>query len=238
MLDVLEELYMRLVWAAFLFLFLANSIAMGQDYDANKRIIVFDFGGVIAGGHNGLLEKRLAKELKISATQAKTMAEAAQQAKKLKLPEKRFWQFFSANSGIQLPKNWPERYGDIRRHIIRLKPGMMELVEELKEKGHRVAMLSNVTTNRAIAIRELGLYEPFDPAVLSCEIGCSKPSKKPFRVLLEKLGNVPAQKCIFIDDKKENIDVSNKMGFDGIVFTSCDDLKVALGKRKIYVKTW
>jgi len=224
--------------ALWICLLLVSSVAIGVSYDRNKQIIVFDFGGVIGGSHHGLLEAKIAKELKISPARAKDMVEAAQKARNLKVPEKRFWQFFSASAGIKLPKDWPQRFDDMRRHVIRVKPGMMELVEELTKKYYRVAMLSNVTSSRAIAIRELGIYEPFNPAVLSCEIGCSKPDKKAYKILLEKLGNVPARKCIFIDDKQDNIDVAKELGFDAILFTSCDELKIALGKRKIYVKTW
>jgi len=230
---------MKAVLSAFwLCLFLVSSVVIGVSYDKNKPTIIFDFGGVIGGSRHGLLEERIAKELKISQAQAKDMVEAAQKARNLKVPEKRFWQFFSASAGIKLPKEWPERFNDMRRHVIYVNPKMMELIEELKKKYYRVAMLSNVTTSRSKAIRDLGVYAPFNPAVLSCEIGCSKPDKQAFKILLEKLGNVPAQKCIFIDDKQDNIDVAKKMGFDAILFTSCDELKIALGKRKVYVKTW
>jgi len=215
-----------------------TSVVIGASYEESKRVVVFDFGGVVGGSHRGLLEEKLAAELKISHEKVVKMIEAYERAKRLNVSEKRFWHFYSVNSGIWLPSNWPSRFEEIKRHIVSLNPEMMKLVDELKEMGHRVAMLSNVTTKRSITIREKGFYNYFDPAVLSCEIGCAKPDKRSYTTLLKRLGNPPPGHCIFIDDKQANVDAALDMGIDAIRFTSCDDLKLELCKRKVFVKLY
>jgi putative hydrolase of the HAD superfamily len=83
-------------------------------------------------------------------------------------------------------------------------------------------------------MRKLGLLSYFDPVVLSCDIGVKKPQTQAFEIFL-KQAQVPASKCLFIDDKQENIDMASSLGFDVILFTSAQDLRRELEKRSILV---
>jgi len=223
---------LRKIVCSFLFLF----VFLGADVNPSRSVIVFDFGGVLAGSSYNLTCEHIAKRLHISFDQAQQMMKIYKQAKDLGFRvNSEFWRQYGAGANILLPKDWNKEFDDIRRHTIALFPGMMELVRALKEKKYRVAMLSNVTSKRAQAIRELGLYDPFNPAVLSCDIRVSKPSKHAFIILLNLMPGVKARDCIFIDDKVENIEVAKKMGFDGIQFISRNQLVRELIKRGIKV---
>lgn len=57
------------------------------------------------------------------------------------------------------------------KQAIRVNEEMYALVDHLKEQGLTVGMLSNIDSRLASFIREFGLYEPFNPCILSCEIG-------------------------------------------------------------------
>jgi len=106
-------------------------------------------------------------------------------------------------------------------------PGMLALIEELKAAGYQTAMLSNTVPWHAEAIRELGLYRPFSPVVLSYEIGYRKPNPKAYEILLQKLGR-PPEETLFIDNKEENVVAARKAGMHAVHFTSCKELRARL----------
>jgi len=204
--------------------------------DSNRTILVFDFGGVIGETDYHLSCKYTAQRLHISFIQAQDIVDAYKQAKEEKIiADAEFWRQYAAQANITLPKDWEEQFIDIRRRSIRLFPEMLELVHTLKKQGIRMAMLSNTIPQRAQVIRSLGAYDPFNPVALSYEIGVEKPDKQAFAVFLSLMPGVRAQDCIFIDDKEANIKVANEMGFDGIQFTSREDLVRELIKRGISV---
>jgi putative hydrolase of the HAD superfamily len=107
---------------------------------------------------------------------------------------------------------------------------MYDLVLELKGKGIPVALLSNIDDRLARIIREFNLYAPFDPCLLSCEIGLEKPDPKIYEFLLKEM-ELSATSIIFIDDRAENIEAAQKLGFDAILFTSQNQLQKELKKR-------
>ena len=112
-------------------------------------------------------------------------------------------------------------------------PGMLALVEGLKEAGYRVAMLSNISADIAMLVREIGFYKPFDPVVLSCDINAKKPDVKAYHILLKRLGCAP-DKCLFIDDRERNIQAAKKVGIDGLVFLYPDKLKRQLKEKGVF----
>ena len=79
---------------------------------------------------------------------------------------------------------------------------------------------------------KLGYYDYFHPVLLSFELGCTKPDPKIFDILLQKLQVLP-EECLLIDNKPENIEAAQKVGLDGICFTSAEHLVIELKKRDI-----
>ena len=108
---------------------------------------------------------------------------------------------------------------------------MRALVKFYKELGYRIALLSNVTAERAALLRSQGFYNDFSPALLSCEIGVDKPDPKAYQILLDTL-QVSPENCIFIDDKSVNIEAAKALGIDAILFLSpqqvADELRMRL----------
>jgi putative hydrolase of the HAD superfamily len=197
----------------------------------NKRfqMIVFDFGRVIGGKKQKKLAETIAKELKISPDEAKDLVHGF---KKRECSKKEFWETFSQEKGVTFPQGWSERFDELKLDAIETDPDMMKIVKTLHSQGYRMAILSNTTPKRAAHIRELGFYDHFDPVILSCEAGVSKPQKEAYEILLLQ-AKVPAAHCIFIDDKQENVQAAAQLGFDVILFTTVKDLQLALEKRSI-----
>ena len=92
---------------------------------------------------------------------------------------------------------------------------------------YRVGILSNTNALHARVNRTAGVYEGFDPVLLSCEMGCAKPDPAIFRRTLAELG-LPPSACVLIDDRPENVAAARAAGMQGVVFTTTPDLESRL----------
>lgn len=82
-------------------------------------------------------------------------------------------------------------------------PEMLELCRQLEGKIP-MAVLSNTIHDHAENLRSRGVYDLFNPCVLSCEVGMRKPESRIYHAVCELL-NAPPERCLFIDDLQVNI---------------------------------
>jgi epoxide hydrolase-like predicted phosphatase len=191
------------------------------------QVIVFDFGRVVGGSNQKKLAQSLEKELELSQDEANNLVN---ELKKWKGTDQEFWDAYAKSQGKTLPQNWLEWFEELKRNVIEVNPCVLKIVQELRAAGYRTALLANTTQKRALHMRKLGVFAYFDPVVLSCDIGVNKPAKQAYEIFLKE-AQVSASQCLFIDDKQENIDAATNLGFDGILFTSPEDLRRELEKR-------
>ena len=117
------------------------------------------------------------------------------------------------DSALKVYDNWV--------YNIPLIDGMRKLILNLKTKGKKIYLLSNIsiyfskTYPSSPEVAEL--LSHFDGIVLSGPIGLIKPSKDIFNHLLTKY-SIAAKDCIFIDDNKANIDGAESVGIEGYLF--------------------
>ncbi len=107
-------------------------------------------------------------------------------------------------------------------------PKVIEFARQLSKK-YRIAALTNIGYGPRLEARKIMLKEIAEFVMASADAGASKPSKKAYQALLDKLKLKPAE-VIFIDDKKRNIDGAKKLGIKGIVFKNLAQLKRDLEK--------
>jgi putative hydrolase of the HAD superfamily len=100
---------------------------------------------------------------------------------------------------------------------------VVEIVKKLKNAGYVVALLTNAIIEHASIRKNRGDYKHFSPIILSYEVGIRKPDEEIYNLMLQKL-NLPAEECVFIDDKKENVIVAEKLGINGIIFENAEQL--------------
>lgn len=143
-----------------------------------------------------------------------------------------FWIQFAKEKGVRLPANWSESYTATLKASVGADSDMFELIHELKNQQIRVGLLSNINDRYTKLIRDFGFYQPFDPCLLSCEIGLEKPDQQAYEALLQAI-NLPAKEIVFIDDKLENVEAAKKMGIDAIVFESSQQVREELSKRAL-----
>ncbi len=145
--------------------------------------------------------------------------------------EKEFWNEFAIKKNILLPPNWFEILEKEKINAVtdKLDLNMINFVTDLKSKGYRVVIFSNIIEEMATLIQKAGHYDYFDDAILSYDIGFRKPHPKAYDILLSKL-KVPPNQCLFIDDLEINIKACQKKGIHGIVFKSLEKLKNEIQK--------
>jgi len=109
---------------------------------------------------------------------------------------------------------------------------MQALLHKLKERGLKLAILSNSIPPITKKVRE-DLRGIFDVEVFSDEIGIRKPDPDMWTETLKLLGKRPDQ-CLFIDDKAKNLSVPAEMGMAVEQFISPEELiKVLREKYKL-----
>ncbi|MGC4903097.1 HAD family hydrolase [Micromonospora echinospora] len=86
-----------------------------------------------------------------------------------------------------------------RRVLNRVPTGTLEVLDALRERGHRLALISNATSETAEAWAAGPLARRFDVAVFSCAVGLAKPDPAIYRTAAERLGVAPAE-CVYVGD--------------------------------------
>ncbi len=91
--------------------------------------------------------------------------------------------------------NFRERAGELEP-----LPGLLDFLEEARERGLKTALVTNAPEENVEAILlALELEEFFDELVLSDEVGPVKPDPAPYRVALGRLGVSPEEAVAFED---------------------------------------
>lgn len=200
---------------------------------ASPKAIVFDFGGVMTTEpKREAVVQFLRASFNLSAEEFELVNQEKRQAIKAGKSDIEFWLQYAQRHNIALPNDWVSSLNQVMKDAIGVNPQMYALVEELKAKNIRIALLSNIDERLAKLIRDFGLYEPFSPCLLSCEIGLKKPDPKVFEILLTQL-NLLAREVVFIDDHLENIEAARNLGIDAILFESYQQLRKELFKRDL-----
>ncbi|HEY1844793.1 MAG TPA: glucose-1-phosphatase [Buttiauxella sp.] len=104
--------------------------------------------------------------------------------------------------------------------FVALRPEVIAVMKQLREKGHRVVVLSN--TNRLHTSFWPGEYpqvaEAADKIYLSQEMGMRKPDAEIYLQLLEEEA-FSADQAIFFDDNADNINGAQRLGITSILVT-------------------
>ncbi|MER5620884.1 HAD-IA family hydrolase [Streptosporangium sp. NPDC002544] len=105
-----------------------------------------------------------------------------------------------------------------------------EVVRGLLERAQAkvpVVLVTNATTRLEDDLDLLGLRYAFDAVVSSARIGVAKPDRRIYEIAAEHAG-VPMDRCLFTDDRLENVEAARKLGMTAVHFRSPDDLHKAL----------
>jgi putative hydrolase of the HAD superfamily len=110
------------------------------------------------------------------------------------------------------------RFSEIYFDALEPNPPMIELMRELKGRGLRMALLTNNVREWEPLWRAMvPIDELFELVVDSAFVGCRKPEREIYEIMLERLG-VPTDACLFIDDVEVNCEAAGELGMTTVQF--------------------
>lgn len=95
--------------------------------------------------------------------------------------------------------------------------GSYELVEELKNMGYGLYLLSNASYRQHDYWPLIPCSKFFDGTLISADVKLVKPQPEIYRLLFEKFSLVP-EECFFVDDSPANVEGASFCGMPGAVF--------------------
>ena len=116
------------------------------------------------------------------------------------------------------------------RQGYRWLPGMEALLGELAEAGRAMHALSNYPVWYRSIEEDLRLTRFLEWTFVSCKTGFRKPDASAYTAALEQLG-VPPERCLFVDDRQENVNAAQALGLDAVRFRDAAALRTALQER-------
>jgi putative hydrolase of the HAD superfamily len=125
------------------------------------------------------------------------------------------------------------------RYFAHLRPNaeMVQFLRELRDRGYRLAMLTNNVREWEPRWRAmLPVDELFEVVVDSAFVGIRKPDPAIYRLTCERLGVAP-QGCLFVDDVAVNCAAAADLGMTAVLFRSSGqaiaEMRDALGAAQL-----
>lgn len=111
---------------------------------------------------------------------------------------------------------------------IELLPHAVSWTKNLKEKGFHLYIISNYGEYTLEQTKDkMEFLKYMDGAIFSYQYQIIKPDARIYEQLLKNY-NLKAEECVFIDDKAENVEGAKAAGYQGIVFTTYEEVQEKL----------
>lgn len=188
--------------------------------------IVFDYGGVLVQyDFQGFFARELGSEEQAKQFMGQVLTEKNNGL--LDKADKSFDEYM-----VEWKLQWPQFIQAIDlldKHYTGIftaeVPGITELMEQLKSKGYRLLGLSNWSTKVFDIMRKFPKpFAQLQGSLISHQVHLLKPDEAIYEAFCKKFGVKPSE-CLFIDDKAENIEGAQRSGWQGVVFTTTEQLR-------------
>jgi putative hydrolase of the HAD superfamily len=129
---------------------------------------------------------------------------------------------FIASVQAQLPPEIHlDGFSDIYFAHLHPNEPMIDLMRDLRGRGFRMAMLTNnVREWEPLWRAKLPVDEIFEVVVDSAFVGMRKPEREIYELTLERLGDVDAEQCVFVDDLDVNCAMATDLGMTAVHYVS------------------
>lgn len=136
------------------------------------------------------------------------------------------WQAFSDAAGVKLLPAQVERIAGMETLMwLRVNHEALALAREIKARGVRIAILSNMPHDLLVYVRrEFDWLSEFEVKVWSCELGTVKPDPAIYRACLDALGCEP-ERTLFFDDRLNNVEAARELGMEAHIFESAEQAR-------------
>jgi glucose-1-phosphatase len=195
------------------------------EHSGNKKIIVFDLGGVIIKFSHLLICERLSDISHLPANETYRLIFNNGLESKYDTGEitsddfyKRIIKLLKINISF---KSFYNIWSDIFEENFETS----KIIAELKDRHYKLILLSNTNEMHFNFVKKkFGIVNIFDDYILSYKVGCKKPDINIFKEVFSKTGAAPVDH-IYIDDTKENVIAARSTGMAGIDFQNANKLK-------------
>jgi len=196
------------------------------------KFLYFDLGKVLVGFDVGQMYRQIGEVAGMDAARVREVMldDRLQMDLELgRISTREFYDDFCRRTGTR-----PDYDALVRAasDIFGINPGILPVVSQLQETGHRLGILSNTSQahwehcRRRFTI----LVEAFPVHTLSFEVHAAKPDPAIYRAAAERAGVDPGE-TFFVDDITENVAGALAAGFDAIRYTSATALATELRRR-------
>lgn len=175
------------------------------------KAVLFDWGGVIAPNPNGGWLGCLAEMLGMTTSELLPHWHAAgyEGLSRGTIDEAEFFRLLQISLGRSLPDDVFRIWID--GSAFDPWPEMLTFIQRLKDEHIKVALLSNTVKPMSMAALRKGLYEGFEPLILSDAVGFVKPELPIYQQALDEL-QVAAEECVYVDDLLKNLAPAKELG--------------------------
>lgn len=108
-------------------------------------------------------------------------------------------------------------YSQFTWESLKPKAGALELLDRLRERGVRLALVSNCAADLPLLWPSTPFAARFDTSVFSCDIGWMKPRPEIYQLALERLGVAPVNACFVGDGSDNELSAARKIGLTPIL---------------------
>lgn len=192
------------------------------------KAVVFDFGGVVFNNVMKYIYEKTSEKFGIDVLTMKNEAKPLlNEWERNNISSEDFWKSLASKLKIDdeelLKDVWQQTFAE------NLAPNekVFQIIEQLKERGMKVAVLSNVSESFGEYHKSKSHYDAFFPVFLSYELNMAKPDKKIYEHVAEKMKLKP-EECVFVDDKDENVMAAEECGMSAILFENAEQLQEEL----------
>ncbi len=191
------------------------------------RAVIFDYGMVLTGPPDDAAHKALLRITGLPLDRFESLYWADRHAyDEGKLTGLAFWQKFLRDAGLDPAPSMAEElnHWDARMWTTQ-NPVMLDWQLELKQRGLRTAILSNMGDSvLANMQREFQWLARFDVLIWSYQLLMAKPDPAIYRHTLRQLGTSP-EHTLFLDDKPVNVEAARALGIMALQFSTVDRLR-------------
>lgn len=191
------------------------------------RAVVFDYGMVLTGPPDAAAHDAMVRITGLPVERFESLYWADRHAyDEGKLSGVAFWQKLLRDGNLSLG---PNAVDELNRLDARMwttqNPAMIAWQSQLKQRGLRTAILSNMGDSVLDSVqRAFTWINKFDVLVWSFQLHMAKPDPAIYLHTLQQLGTRPDE-TLFIDDKLVNIDAARALGMLAIKFTTVQRLR-------------
>jgi putative hydrolase of the HAD superfamily len=101
--------------------------------------------------------------------------------------------------------------------VWRLEPGALELLQDLRQAGFRLGIISNFDLRLREIFKHVGVLDLFEQIVVSSQVGAEKPSPRIFEEALRRFAVDPAELLHVGDEEKADGEGARALGIQAFI---------------------